>query len=236
MNKNNLSHIQSEICKLISQTDNFSEREKSEVTELVDHGEYGLALETYADIAKEEDKPISSEQVSSMARICAMMNMDIERLMSRLGNNRIPLDKVQTLKRIEQICWHAGLFSPCNDIYETQGVLPVAELFYQQRKGKVVEMETSFLHLLSCLEGINHIYNGDKPSLNADKENWFDRRIVFAMSKIVCHAIETAIHSKSSDLLMLTWRISFLWQAIAAGDIDDLGSDLANDETNRFHR
>lgn len=67
-----------------SSSANFSENEMQEVREFIDHGEYGLAIETFVDILKEEKKRPSQQQFDIIASIADAMSIDKGTLFRRL--------------------------------------------------------------------------------------------------------------------------------------------------------
>ena len=62
----------------------FTDAERIEVQELIDVGEYGLALETLVDIVFEEDKWVSSEALVLVYELVNVMQLSKERFEEKL--------------------------------------------------------------------------------------------------------------------------------------------------------
>ncbi len=62
----------------------FTDSERMEVQEFIDAGEYGLALETLADIVVEENKLIPSESLSLVFELADVMQLDKKLFEERL--------------------------------------------------------------------------------------------------------------------------------------------------------
>jgi hypothetical protein len=71
---------------LATSTSELSESERQEVRDFIDVGEYGLALETAADIFAEEKKTPSAAAISLMKELALAMSMNPESLLDRLHN------------------------------------------------------------------------------------------------------------------------------------------------------
>ena len=63
----------------------FSERELSEVSRFIDHGEYGLALDTVVDIFVEEKKTATPKVVAVVSDLATAMKIDPKSYQGRLG-------------------------------------------------------------------------------------------------------------------------------------------------------
>lgn len=61
---------------LLKLGDIFTAAEADEVRDLIDANEYGLALETLADIVREEHKSFPFELVSLVKELCGLMEID----------------------------------------------------------------------------------------------------------------------------------------------------------------
>ena len=61
----------------------LSDSERAEVQRFIDVGEYGLALETTADIHAEEKKALSADQVALIERLAEAMAMEPMSLLHR---------------------------------------------------------------------------------------------------------------------------------------------------------
>jgi hypothetical protein len=62
----------------------FTDSERMEVQEFIDAGEYGLALETLADIVVDENKLIPSESLSLIVELVDVMQLDKKLFEERL--------------------------------------------------------------------------------------------------------------------------------------------------------
>jgi hypothetical protein len=77
--------IESTLSQLLKAADQtFSSEEKTAVQELIDVGEYGLALETAVDIYFEEKKTATSEVLELVERLASLMGLDAEKLLSKM--------------------------------------------------------------------------------------------------------------------------------------------------------
>lgn len=63
---------------LAALSETLTESELEEVRRFVDHGEYGLALETLCDIVEEEDKRVSPEAYDRVCKPGASMGTEQE--------------------------------------------------------------------------------------------------------------------------------------------------------------
>jgi hypothetical protein len=54
---------------------NFTDSELKEVEDFIDHGEYGLALETFCSIVVEENKPIGTIAIARVKELASLMSM-----------------------------------------------------------------------------------------------------------------------------------------------------------------
>jgi len=62
----------------------LSDSERAEVQKFIDVGEYGLALETAADIYAEEEKIASADVVALVGRLAEAMSIEAVPLLQRL--------------------------------------------------------------------------------------------------------------------------------------------------------
>jgi len=62
----------------------FSETESKEVRDFIDAGEYGLAIETFADIVNEEAKHFPPHLLSTVRAACEEMGIDVNELETKL--------------------------------------------------------------------------------------------------------------------------------------------------------
>jgi hypothetical protein len=69
---------------LYSVSDVFSDDEVLEVSALVEHGEYGVALETFVSIVNEEDKAISDDVVDLIRESAIAMELDAVPIVAKL--------------------------------------------------------------------------------------------------------------------------------------------------------
>lgn len=74
---NNYQYIEKVLLRLLTLLASvFTEPEKIEVQEFIDVGEYGLALDTLADIVDEEDKQVPLEVLSLVCELAEVMSLD----------------------------------------------------------------------------------------------------------------------------------------------------------------
>jgi hypothetical protein len=82
----NFAEIESLFSHLLTvSADELSAGERTEVKHFIDHGEYGLALETVADIYAEEKKVASPEVANLIERLAIAMSLDPASFLSRLA-------------------------------------------------------------------------------------------------------------------------------------------------------
>jgi transcription elongation GreA/GreB family factor len=82
----NFELIESMFSKfLIASSSELSDSERAEIQEFVDVGEYGLALETAADIYAEEKKTLTADVALLMEKLALAMSMDPGSIFGRLA-------------------------------------------------------------------------------------------------------------------------------------------------------
>jgi len=81
----NFEEIELLLSKLLLATSPvLSDSERAEVQRFIDVGEYGLALETAADIYAEEEKIASADVVGLVGRLAEAMSIEAAPLLQRL--------------------------------------------------------------------------------------------------------------------------------------------------------
>lgn len=136
---------------------------------------------------------------------------------------------------IQLVCWHSGLpFSDFSGFVEPT-CLPLCEVFRRLGKNEKIDYKDSFISFVNGLNELNFALNGKIPSESQQCEKYFTRDIVAAIASLNSRAIESYINTNSIETAKLAWRISFLWEAVTAGDIDDILGNLYSDESVRFN-
>ncbi|MGM0562956.1 MAG: MafI family immunity protein [Pseudomonadota bacterium] len=80
--------VENLLSRLLGQLlDVFTDSEKAEIQDFIDAGEYGLALETLADIVIEENRKISGESMRLVFKLADAMQLDKRALKAKLGNH-----------------------------------------------------------------------------------------------------------------------------------------------------
>lgn len=122
---------------------------------------------------------------------------------------------------IEKLCWHAGLAhlaSPRSSSISDCTWLPNGK---QQELGQAAE------DLFSTLESVNEVLNGELPSEDEGMGDVIPRRAAYAVSEIL--RLLREFESEGSEpssirvSLEIRRRLEVAWNAILAGDIDELG-------------
>ena len=81
----NFDLVESLLSKLlIASAGELSDAERAEIKAFIDVGEYGLALETTADIYAEENKILPTEVLLLMERLALAMSMAPEAVLKRV--------------------------------------------------------------------------------------------------------------------------------------------------------
>jgi hypothetical protein len=122
---------------------------------------------------------------------------------------------------INLLRWHAGL--------EKNGPndrASLASLTWKPADHKD-SIDRAASDVLTLISELNHDLNGIKPSEGRDKEPAISRQIVFAVEEIRRMLKEAARKSIAVDreaLLRSEAKIAWAWNAVVAGDIDDIRS------------
>ena len=89
--------------------------------------------------------------------------------------------------------------------------------------------------ILHCLQTINIQINGHKPSKTMMPTRSIDEELVVIISDIIHSCINFCVIWTKKELFdeqtrwelqLTTWMISFAWNAILAGDIDDIEQEI----------
>jgi hypothetical protein len=75
-------------AELLSAAQVLSDSERAEIQHFIDVGEYGLALETAADIYVEEKKTASAEVLKLFEALANLMLMDSSSILAKVGGPR----------------------------------------------------------------------------------------------------------------------------------------------------
>jgi hypothetical protein len=105
-------------------------------------------------------------------------------------------------------------------------------LYHAERQAPIPELRGLFDDILSCFEVINHAINTQHPSeAITGKADSLPRSLVANVSEILSVSWSHYLHWTSSDKFTATFRtelvlmvvqIGIAWDAILAGDIDDI--------------
>ena len=83
--------------------------------------------------------------------------------------------------------------------------------------------------LLGALKRLNHELNGTVPSQSEAKVPEIPRDVAYAVTEVARMLRDVP----GSDAQRSAWRVDTAWSAVLAGDIDDIGRHLAEEETAR---
>lgn len=72
--------IATAITELLTEHAALTQQDRREVVHFVEHGEYGLALQTWADIVREEEREIPVSVRASAILLAQQMGIDPDRL------------------------------------------------------------------------------------------------------------------------------------------------------------
>lgn len=90
MIEHNYQRIEQSFSRLLALlVPTFSNMEILEVREFIEVGEYGLALETLADIVNEESKCISNDEAKMIYELVDAMNLNRKQYEERLSSHLI---------------------------------------------------------------------------------------------------------------------------------------------------
>lgn len=62
----------------------FTTEELNEITEFIDHSEYGLALDTIVDIITEDNKEISHDTFNIIVKLSNLMDLETDIIIKRI--------------------------------------------------------------------------------------------------------------------------------------------------------
>lgn len=138
------------------------------------------------------------------------------------------------LVRLQQ---HSGLPTPGDEIPDDT----LMEFIVQKRRGgQMPSLDAITTDIIACLDCLNRKVNqGTGP---ASDPGSLDRQLVYAASGIVGRCLDKALELRradaqsalANDLLRTAWRVQCAWDALVAGDEEDLPSVVALEERARF--
>ena len=126
---------------------------------------------------------------------------------------------------------HSGL--PVSS-QQLQGSAFVDNVQAIKRSGTESGLEASVTDIIECLQGLNRVIQ----SASEDRNKVINQEVVYAVSGIMLLAIELSVAQAKagkncSSLLTAAWRIACAWDALLAGDIDDIHQHLMYESSAR---
>ena len=131
---------------------------------------------------------------------------------------------------LEKLSNHANSPAPSSNLPENESFL--LELWQAERQSRIPDLRNLFDDILSCFEAVNHELNTQHPSENiAGKAATLPRSLVGNVSAILSvgwnyywqwTASQQFNESFRKELAATLMQLGFAWDAILAGDIDDI--------------
>lgn len=131
---------------------------------------------------------------------------------------------------LSRLRWHAGL----EESYEGDQPSISASTWKANFSATSIGRATS--DVVDLLEELNKDLNGSTPSESTDYAENIPRSLAYAMSEILLLLRDSRndLPSQSNDLTRRSlWTIETAWNAVLAGDIDNLREHLAYEEAAR---
>jgi hypothetical protein len=128
-------------------------------------------------------------------------------------------------KAIERLRRHAGLAEP-----NPQVPPDLALLLWHARQGRALgDVESAVDEIIQCLQAINPTLNGQSPEYPKALDA-LPRLVVCAISQICLDCTQAAVESRDESiqlrLLKAAWTVQSAWDAVAAGDIEDVAAHV----------
>jgi hypothetical protein len=144
------------------------------------------------------------------------------------------MDTVERAKK--RLREHSGLGVTQQQFAENSLAVQVREAL---RNGVVDNLTSSVTDILECLSQVNHhLFSSPTGSANA-----IDRDIAYSVSGIVCLLCELSLKWQQEPheridaiqrLLFFLWEINCAWDAVLAGDIEDVQQHLRWETAAKF--
>lgn len=126
---------------------------------------------------------------------------------------------------------HAGFTTGVSD---QPGPSLVDELWKLRQGSESMDLSLLIDEIVQCFEVVNHQMNGTLPSESIARETLIPRRLVAAITTMIIVCLETAFELQrqskdsrlSNTLQTNAWKLVCAWDAILAGDIDDISNHI----------
>jgi hypothetical protein len=122
---------------------------------------------------------------------------------------------------VHRIRWHAGLTNEA-----VSSVPSIAEATWEAR-GQSEILASALRDFLTALSRLNHELNGPVPSEAASATMDIPRNVAYAVAEVLRLLRD---NDEASDA---AWLVEAAWQAVLAGDIDDLEQHLVEERAPR---
>jgi hypothetical protein len=116
----------------------------------------------------------------------------------------------------------------------------LAEFWVQAQHGDPhLDLDVITDDIIMCLEQLNQQMNKENRD-DVNMEGIDERLLAYAMSNIVCICLETGLQLQrknlgiAGDIFVAAWRIACAWDALLAGDIEDLPKHVKLEYMCRF--
>lgn len=143
-----------------------------------------------------------------------------------------------TNEALMRLLQHAGLPETGKDMPTDT----LAEFIFQvQRGGCCPDLQIIIADVIDCLDSLNRQLNYDVVAEESQRRS-IDRQVVYAASGMVLACLDSALAIRRADpqsamaikLLGAAWRIQCAWEALVAGDIENLVTHVAAEQEVRF--
>jgi hypothetical protein len=125
---------------------------------------------------------------------------------------------------IDRLRRHAGLAEP-----DMQSPPDLALMLWRAKKGDALgDLETCVSEIIQCLDILNLQLNPQVEGSGPTES--MPRLLVYAISQICADCLEGALRSRDQAikvrLLAAAWTVQCAWNAVSAGDIEDIAAHV----------
>jgi hypothetical protein len=126
---------------------------------------------------------------------------------------------------IRHLLWHAGLES------HSAGSAPsISEC--TANRGQLERLDDAVADFVAAMQSLNLEFNGSVPSESGPHQDQVPRQVAYAVSE-VSRMLHDRSGKEAADPHHAAWRVETAWNAVLAGDIDDIGQHLRDEAVAR---